>query len=110
MAKEFLVFDTLGGCTLAPEPKAGWLKRFSHMGDHFALGEAGDLINFLKSNPIGPGSPDDPVRTIFGGFRFFHPGNRIAGLFGLHVTSFLVIHLPGANPSIIQILKVPAPP
>ena len=85
MAKEFLVFDTLGGCTFAPEPKAGWLERFSHMGDHFALGETGDFINFLKGNPIGPGSPDDPILTVLGWFRLFHPGNRIARLFGLHV-------------------------
>ena len=84
MAKEFLVFDTLGGCTLAPEPKARWLERFSHMGDHFALGKTGDFINFLKGNPVGPGRPNDPIRTILGWFRFFHPGNRIAGLFGLH--------------------------
>ena len=85
MAKEFLVFDTLGGCPLAPEPKAGRLKRFSHVGDHFALGEASDLINFLKGDSIRPGSPDDPIRTILGWFWFFHPGNRIAGLFGLHI-------------------------
>ena len=98
VAKEFLVFDTLGGCTLAPEPKAGWLERFSHMCNHFALGKASDLINFLKGNPISPCSPNDPVRTVLGGFRFFYPGNGIAGLFGLHGNSYLVIHLPGANP------------
>ena len=85
MAKEFLVFNTLGGCTFAPEPKTGWLERFSHMGDHFTLSEAGDFINFLKGNPVGPGSPDDPILTILGWFRFFHPGDRIAGLFGLHL-------------------------
>jgi hypothetical protein len=85
VAKEFLVFDTLGGCTLAPEPKAGWLERFSHVGDHFTLGKAGDFINFLKGDPVGPGCPNDPIRTILGWFRFFHPGDRIAGLFGLHV-------------------------
>ena len=78
------MFDTLGGCTLAPEPKARWLERFSHMGDHFALGKTGDFINFLKGNSIGPGRPNDPIRTILRWFRFFHPGNRIAGLFGLH--------------------------
>ena len=85
MAKEFLVFDTLGGCTLAPQSKAGWLERFSHMGDHFTLSETSDFVNFLKGNPVGPGSPDDPVRTILGWLRFFNPGNRIAGLFGLHI-------------------------
>ena len=78
------MFNTLGGYTFAPEPKAGWLKRFSHMGDHFALGEAGDLINFLKGNPVGPGSPNDPIRTVLGWLRFFHPGDGVAGLFGLH--------------------------
>ena len=78
MAKEFLVFDTLGGCTLAPQSKAGWLERPSHMGDHFALGKASDFINLLKGNQVGTGSPDDPVRTILGWFRFFHPGDRIA--------------------------------
>ena len=85
MAKEFLVFDTLSGCPLAPEPKARWLERFSHMGDHFALGEAGDLINFLKGNSISPGSPNDPIWTVLGWFRLFHPGDRIAGLFGHHL-------------------------
>ena len=85
VAKEFLVFDTLGGCTLAPEPKARWLERFSHMGDHFALGKTGDFINFLKGNTVSPGSPDDPIRTVLGGFRFFHPGNGNTGLFGLHL-------------------------
>ena len=85
MAKEFLVFDTLGRCTLAPQSKTGWLERFSHMGNHLALGETGDFINFLKGNPVGPGSPNDPVRTILGWFRFFYPGNGIAGLFGLHI-------------------------
>ena len=85
MPKEFLVFDTLGGCTFAPEPKTGWLERFSHVSDHLALGKAGDFINFLKSDPVGPGSPDDPIRTVLGGFRFFHPGNGNTGLFGLHL-------------------------
>ena len=85
MAKEFLVFDTLGGCPLAPEPEAGWLKRFSHMGYHFALGKAGDFSDFLKGDPVGPGSPDDPVRTIPGWFRFFDPGNWNVGLLGFHL-------------------------
>ena len=85
MAKEFLVFDTLGGCTLTPEPKAGRLKRFSHMSDHFTLSEASDLINLLKGNPIGPSSPNDPIRTVLGWFRFFYPGDRIAGLFRLQL-------------------------
>ena len=84
MAKEFLVFNTLGGCTFAPEPKARWLERFSHVRDHFALGEAGDFINLLKGNSISPSSPNDPVRTVLGWFRFFNPGNWIARLFGFH--------------------------
>ena len=75
MAKKFLVFDTLGGCTLAPQSKAGWLERFSHMGNHLALGETGDFINFLKGNPVGPGSPNDPIWTVLGWLRFFHPGD-----------------------------------
>ena len=79
------MFNTLGGCTFAPEPKAGRLERFSHVGDHITLGETSDFINFLKGNPVGPGSPDDPIRTILGWFRFFHPGNRIAGLFRLQL-------------------------
>ena len=85
MAKEFLVFNTLGGCTLAPEPKAGWLERFSHMGDHYTLGKAGDFINLLKGDSVGPRRPNNPIRTVLGWLRFFHSGNRIAGLFGLHV-------------------------
>ena len=92
MAKEFLVFNTLGGCTFAPEPKAGWFERFSHVGDHLTLGEASDFVNFLKGNTVSPGSPDDPIRTILGWFRFFYPGNGVAGLFGLHGNSYLVIH------------------
>ena len=85
MAKEFLVFDTLGRCPLAPESKAGRLERFSHVGDYFALGKPSDFINFPKGDSVGPGSPDDPVRTVLGGFRFFYPGNRIAGLLGFHL-------------------------
>jgi len=88
VAKEFLVFDTLGGCTFAPEPKAGWLERFSHMGDYFTLGKTGNFSDFFKGNPVGPSSPDDPIRTVLGGLRFFHPGDRIAGLFGLHLGNF----------------------
>ena len=84
MAKEFLVFDTLGGCTLAPESKAGWLERLSHVGDYLTLGKAGDFSYFLKGDPVGPGSPDDPIRTILGWFRFFDPGNRTVRLLGLH--------------------------
>ena len=76
MAKEFLVFNTLGGCPLAPEPKAGWLERFSHMCDHFTLSEASDFMDFLKGNPVGPGSPNNPIWTVLGWLRFFHPGNR----------------------------------
>ena len=85
MAKEFLVFDTLGGCTLAPQSKAGWLERFSHMGNHLALGEAGNFSDFFKGDPVGPGSPDDPIRTVLGWFRFFDPGNWTVGLLGFHV-------------------------
>ena len=85
MAKEFLVFNTLGGCPLAPQSKAGWLERFSHMGNHLALGEAGNFSDFFKGDPVGPGSPDDPIRTVLGWFRLFYPGNGIAGLFGLHL-------------------------
>tara|TARA_Y100000022_G_C13134873_1_gene322149 strand:- start:187 stop:465 length:279 start_codon:yes stop_codon:yes gene_type:complete len=85
VAKEFLVFNTLGGYTLAPQSKAGWLEGFSHMGDHFVLGKTSDFINFLKGDPVGPCSPNDPIRTVLGWFRFFHPGNGIAGLFGLHL-------------------------
>ena len=84
MAKEFLVFDTLGGCTLAPQSKAGWLERFSHMGNYLALGKASDFADFLKGDPVGPGSPDDPIRTILRGLGFFDPGNWTVGLLGLH--------------------------
>ena len=85
MAEELLVLDALGGCTLAPQSKAGWLKRFSHMGDHLAFGKAGDFSDFLKGDPVGPGSPNNPIRTIPGWFRFFDPGNWTVGLLGLHV-------------------------
>jgi hypothetical protein len=85
MAEKLLVLDALGGCTLAPEPKAGAFERFSHVGDYLTLSKASDLTDFLKGNPIGPGSPVDPIWTALGWFRFFHPGNRIAGLFGLQL-------------------------
>ena len=75
MPKEFLVFDTLGGCTFAPEPKTGWLERFSHVSDHLALGKAGDFINFLKSDPVGPSCPDDPIGIIDIWLRIFDPGH-----------------------------------
>ena len=85
MAEELLVLDALSGGSFTPKAKAGGLERFSHVGDYLAFGKAGDFADFLEGNPVGPGSPDDPVRTILGWFRFFHPGNRIAGLFGLHI-------------------------
>jgi hypothetical protein len=85
VAEEFLVLDALGGGTLAPEPKTGWLKRFSHVGNDLAFSKAGDFSDFLKGDPVGPGSPDDPIRTILGWFRFFDPGNWTVGLLGLHV-------------------------
>ena len=85
MAEEFLVLDALGGGTFAPEPKTGWLERFSHVGDHFTLGKTGNFSDFLKGDPVGPGSPDDPIRTILGWFRFFDPGNWTVGLLGFHV-------------------------
>ena len=84
MAEEFLVLDALGGGTLAPEPKTGWFERFSHMGNDLAFSKAGDFSDFLKGDPVGPGSPDDPIRTILGWFRFFDPGNWTVGLLRLH--------------------------
>ena len=65
MAKEFLVFDTLGGCTLAPQSKAGWLERFSHMSNYLALSKASNFTDFFKGNTVGPGSPDDPIWAVF---------------------------------------------
>jgi len=85
MAEELLVLDALGGGSLAPEAKAGGLERFSHVGDYLTLGKAGDFADFLKGDPVGPGSPDNPVRTILGWFRFFDPGNWTVRLLGFHV-------------------------
>ena len=85
MAEEFLVLDALGGGSLAPESKTGWFERFSHMGNDLAFSKAGDFSDFLKGDPVGPGSPDNPVRTIPGWLRLFDPGNWTVGLFGLHV-------------------------
>ena len=85
MAEEFLVLNTLGGGTFAPQSKAGWFERFSHMGNDLAFSKAGDFSDFLEGDPVGPGSPDDPIRTIFGWFWFFDPGNWTVGLLGLHV-------------------------
>ena len=85
VAEELLVLDALGGGTLAPQSKAGGLERFSHVGDHLAFGKAGDFADFLKSNPVGPGSPNNPIRTILGWFRFFDPGNWTVRSLGLHI-------------------------
>ena len=84
MAEELLVLDALGRGTLAPEAEAGGLERFSHMSNYLTLGKASDFADFLKGDPVGPGSPDNPVRTILGWFRFFDPGNWTFGLLGLH--------------------------
>ena len=84
MAKELLVFNTLGGGTFAPEAEAGWLERFSHVGNYLTFGKAGDFTDFLKGDSVGPGSPDDPIRTILRGLGFFDPGNWTVGLLGLH--------------------------
>jgi hypothetical protein len=84
MAEELLVLDALGGGTLAPKAKAGGFERFSHVGDHLTLSKASDFADFLKGDPVGPGSPDDPIRTILGWLRFFDSGNWTIRLFGLH--------------------------
>ena len=84
MTEELLVLNTLGGGTFAPQSEAGWFERFSHVGNYLALGKAGDFADFLKGDPVGPGSPDDPIRTILRGLGFFDPGNWTVGLFGLH--------------------------
>ena len=85
MAEELLVLNALGGGTLAPEAKAGGLERFSHVGDYLTLSKPGDFSDFLKGDPVGPGSPDDPFRTVLGWFRFFDPGNWTVGLLWLHI-------------------------
>ena len=85
MAEEFLVLDALGGGTLAPKAKARGLERFSHVGNYLTFGKAGYFTDFLKGNPVGPGSPNDPIGTILGWFRFFDPGNWTVGLLGIHI-------------------------
>ena len=85
MAEELLVLNALAGGTLAPEAKAGGLERFSHVGDYLTLSKPGDFADFLKGDPVGPGSPNNPIRTIPGWFRFFDPGNWTVGLLGFHV-------------------------
>jgi hypothetical protein len=97
VAKEFLVFDTLSGCPFAPEPKAGGFEGFSHVSNYFAFGESSNLTNFLKGDAVGPGSPDDPIRTFLGGFRFFYPGNGTIRLLGIHYFRILGFYLPVAN-------------
>ena len=85
MAEKLLVLDALSGGTFAPEAEVGWFERFSHVGNDLAFSKAGDFSDFLKGDPVGPGCPDDPVRTILGRFRFFDPGNWTVGLLGFHV-------------------------
>ena len=97
MAEELLVLNALGGGTLAPEAKAGGLERFSHVGDYLAFGKAGNFTDFFKGDPIGPGSPDNPIRTFLGGFRFFYPGNGSIGLFWIHGLITLGFYFPVAN-------------
>ena len=77
MAEELLVLDALGGGTFAPEAETGGLERFSHVGNYLTFGKAGDFTNFLKGDPICPGSPDNPVWAILGWFRFFYPCNWV---------------------------------
>jgi len=85
MAEELLVLDALSGGSFAPKTKAGGLERFSHVGNDLTLGKAGDFADFLKGDPVGPGSPDNPIRTILGWFRFFDPGNWTVRLLWLHI-------------------------
>ena len=85
MTEELLVLNTLGGGTFAPQSEAGWFERFSHVGNYLALGKASDFADFLKGDPVGPGSPDNPIRTILGWFRFFDPGNWTVRLLWLHI-------------------------
>ena len=87
MTEELLVLNTLGGGTFAPQSEAGWFERFSHVGNYLALGKASDFADFLKGDPVGPGSPDNPIRTILRGLGFLDTGNWTVGLFGLHSKS-----------------------
>ena len=97
MAKELLVFNTFCGGSFAPEAEAGWLERFSHVGNYLTFGKAGDFTDFLKGDSVGPGSPDNPVRTILGWLRLFDSGNWTVGLFGLHQRLTLALFDGGAN-------------
>lgn len=54
------------------------------MSNYFTLGKPGNFLNFFKGDAVGPGSPNNPIGTILGRFRFFDSGNWIAGLFGFH--------------------------
>jgi len=87
MTEELLVLNTLGGGTFAPQSEAGWFERFSHVGNYLALGKASDFADFLKGDPVGPGSPDNPIRAILRGLGFLDTGNWTVGLFGLHSKS-----------------------
>ena len=84
MTKEFLLLDALGGGPFAPKAKAGGLEGFPHVGYHFTFCESGYFSNLLKSNPVGPCSPNNPIGAVLGGLRFFNPGNGMAGLFRFH--------------------------
>ena len=54
------------------------------MGDHFAFIQSSYSSNFFKGYTIGPGSPNNPVGTVFGWFQFFDPGDRVLGLLRFH--------------------------
>jgi hypothetical protein len=69
------------------------------MVDYFALAESGNFSNLLKSNPVGPCGPNNPVGTIFGGLRFFDTGYGITGMFGFHLGSILAFFLILGKPA-----------
>jgi len=59
--KKFAVFGHTACHTLAPEPKAGWLKSAAHLADHFALTQPGAFTDLVEACAIMPGHANKRV-------------------------------------------------
>ena len=67
------MLEALAGGSFAPATEAAWLERFSHMSDDLAFLQTRDFTNFLESDAVGPGGPNDPIGTVLGWLGLFNP-------------------------------------
>jgi len=101
------VLEALAGGPFAPATEAAWLERFPHMSDDLAFLQTRDFANFLESDAVGPGGPNDPIGTVLGWLGLFNPGYGKFGLLGFHqlFEGLILVLLPGGANSRLSVLS-----